>query len=936
MNLKLRVVSMAALFFTGSMLMAQTNQRAKKDTLSKEVAIDEVVVTGYKSKKTDLITQAQTIVGGEALKQQSNTMSVSNMLQGKAPGVLVQTNSGQPGSAGVITIRGFSNFSNTSALVVIDGQYSSAAQLNQLNPSEVESVVILKDAAATAQYGSRASAGVIVVTTRRGEKGKTRFTLESRFGTSTKISDKEMNFQMMDAGQKLAYENAVSPFVGNTPYSAADIATLTANNHNWEKDITRSSIEESYLVTASGGTDKSLYYYSMGYDHNSGIIQYLDGLKRYSGRVNFENSLTDKLKVGMNADFSYQVTENQRDRYNGQNPIYFMYAANAYEQVHNPDGSFNPTSVGFPILEALQNNLSNDKNLRIDANIYGQYKIFKDLTFKSTFNNTYGALKNTSILKPKSYLDVILGLNGSVTIADNDYYNFTTNQRLDYVKDLGLHHVELTAFYEYNREHTNLLTAGGQNYRAPGLDVLSNQVKPITTTGYSITTARTSVAALLDYNYDSRYILSASIRRDGSSRFGVDNKFGNFYSGSVAWNVAKEHFLDGSKLNSLKLRASYGIAGNDAPIPDYVNQPYASFGLYGTGASTVVPTTVGNSNLKFEKVAITNLGIDFEYLRRFRGSVEVFRNQRTNFLQLIPYDQQQGGYTVYDNAGNLENKGLEINLSADVLKKRDWKVELRGNYSNIENKILALREGETERNIGYNNKLKVGESPYYFRLVKSAGVNSANGDALYYTNRTTAVNGETFTTVNGQTATNVYNSSDIQDITNKTPSPKIFGGFGTTISYKNFDLSADFTYKAGGYAFNYQALDFLDPSQYFSNKRVDAINFWRNPGDTNVLPIPKADGLYATDYFLQKTDYIRFRSLNIGYTFDKSILGEDAAIRSIRVYAQGQNLFLWTKYQGDPEVAVGSGEGNVAVPNSYSLYSYPTQKTFTLGIEVQF
>ncbi|SFI23961.1 SusC/RagA family TonB-linked outer membrane protein [Halpernia frigidisoli] len=936
MNLKLRVVSMAAVFFTGSLLMAQTTQRAKRDTITSEKAIDEVVVTGYKSKKTDLITQAQSVIGADELKAQSNTLSVTNMLQGRAPGVLVQTNTGQPGSAGIITVRGFSNFSNTSALVVIDGQYSSAAQLNALNPSQVESVVVLKDAAATAQYGSRASAGVIVVTTKRGEKGKTRFTLESRYGTSKKISNDQMNFQLMDAAQKLSYENAISPFVGNTPKTAAQVATLTANNHDWEKDILKNSGEESYLVTASGGTDKGLYYYSLGYDHNSGIVRFLDALKRYTGRVNFENSLSDKFKMGMNADFSFQVTQNQRDLNNAQNPFGFLYRANSYDPVFNPDGTYNLSAAGFPVLEALQTNPNRNKNLRVNGNIYGQYKIYKDLTFKTTFSNTFALLKGLSIIQPKSYLDNALGYNGQVTQSSNDLYYLTANQRLDYIKDLGLHHVELTAFYEYNKERTNLLSATGRNYRTPGLDVLSNMVTPFATTSSQTSTVRTAVAGLLDYNYDSRYILSGSVRRDGSSRFGLNEQFGTFGSGSVAWNVAKESFLDGSKLNSLKLRASYGIAGNDAPIPDYVNQPYVAFGLYGPSATTVVPTTVGNTNVKWERVAITNLGLDFDYARRFKGSVEVFRNQRRDFLQLIPYDRQQGSYTVYDNAGDLENKGIEVDLSADVIKTQDLNFQLRGNFSHVENKILALREGETERNIGNNNKLKVGETPYYFRMVKYAGVNSANGDALYYTNRTTANPGETFSTVNGMTVTNLYTGSDIQDITNKSPYPKIFGGFGGTISYKNFDITADFTYKAGGYSANYEALNLLDSSQFATQKRVDAANYWKNPGDTNVLAKPSVNGIYFTDYFLQKTDYIRFRSLNVGYTFNKKFLGENVPINSFRVYAQAQNLFLWTKYEGDPEVAAGSGEGNADVPNSYTLYTYPTTRTVTVGFEVQF
>lgn len=933
MNVKLKVLTVGVMFFIGQSIVAQT---VKKDTLPNEREIDEVVVTGYRTKKTDEITQAQSVIGSEEMRQQSNTLSLTNMLQGKAPGVLVQTVNGQPGSAGSITIRGFSNFSNTGALVVIDGQYSTFAQLNAINPNDVESQVVLKDAAATAQYGSRAAAGVIVVTTKRGAKGRTNYSFESRFGTSKKISDKEMNFQMMDAGQKLAWENAIAPLVGNTPYSSAEVTRLTALNHNWENDILKNSAEESYFFTANGGTDKSLFYYSLGYDSNSGIVRNLNALKRYSARFNFENQLSDKIRVGINTSLQYQQTQNQRDLNNGQNPFRFMYSANPYEPVYLDNGTFNSTAVGFPVLEALTTNPNRNSNLRINANIFGEYKIAEYLKFKSSLFNTFAQLKTKSIIQPGSFLDVILGLNGQVSQANNDLYYLTANQRLDFDKKFGVHKVTATALFEYSTEDTNTMSAVGRNYRTPGLDILSNMVTPFQTTGGRTQTRRTALALLADYSFDSRYIISGSVRRDGSSRFGLDNQFGVFWSASAAWNIAKESFFNFSDMKALKLRGSYGIAGNDAPLPDYVNQPYVGFGLYGPSATTVIPTIIGNRNLEWEKVKITNVGLDFNYLNRFRGSVEYFINKRSDFLQQIPNATVQGSYTVYDNAGELENKGLELDLSADVIRSKDWLFQLRGNYSNIENKILALRPGETSRNVGNNNKLEVGETPYYFRMVRYAGVNPANGQALYYTNRTTANAGETFYDLAGGRATNVYSTTDIQDIKDKSPFPKVFGGFGTTLSYKNFSIVADFTYKFGGYAVNNEALNRVDPSQYFYNKSTDATNYWQNPGDTNVLPAPNPDGIWMTDYFLQKTDYIRFRSLNIGYTFTKDFLGEKVPLNSIRVYGQAQNLVLWTNYQGDPEVAVGSGEGNTDVPGSYTLYTYPTQRTFTVGVELQF
>lgn len=935
MNLKVRVISMAAVFFTGSLIMAQQTSR---DTLSTEKTIEEVVVTGYRAKKTDEIIQAQSVIGAEEMKQQSNSLSLTNMLQGKAPGVFSQTTTGQPGAAGNIQIRGISNFGNTQPLIVIDGQYSSIAQMNTINPNDVESQVILKDAAATAQYGARAAAGVIVITTKSGGNGKTTYSFESRFGTSKKVSDDEFNINLMDAAQKLSYENEIAPLVGNTPYTAAQVATLTAQNHRWEDDVLKNSTEESYYFSARGGDSKNTFFYSLGYDSNSGIVKYLDGLKRYTGRFNYENQLNDKIRVGFNGSGQFQTTENQRDLNNGQNPFAFLYQANQYESVFLPNGNFNPTSVGFPVLEALQTNTSNNKNLRINANVFGEYKFTNWLKFRSSFYNTYAHLVANTILKPKSYLDVILGYNGQVSRGNNDLYNFTTNQRLDFEKSFGEHKVNATAFYEYSADNSNTQSSTGRNYKSPGFDILSNTLTPTAATGTRSQTRRTALAGLVDYGYAGKYLLSGSLRRDGSSRFGIDDQFGTFYSASAGWNVARENFVSDllPKLRSFKLRGSYGIAGNDAPILDYVNQPYVVFGTYGTNGSTAEPTVIGNTAVKFEKVAITNYGVDFNYANRFRGSAEYFINKRTDFLQQIPYPTESGNFTIYDNAGEIENKGYEIDLSADIIKSAKFLFQLRANYTNVKNIINELRDGETERNIGNANILKVGQQPYLFRLVKSAGVNSQNGDALYYTNRTVANPNETFVELAGGRATNVYSTSDIQIIYGKSSAPKAFGGFGATFTVGNFDVVADFTYKYGGYSINYALLNFLDSSQFSRQKVVEAANFWRNPGDVNVLAKPNPNGLYTTDDLLQKTDFIRFRSLNVGYTFSKKFLGDALPLNSMRVYLQGQNLYLWSDFVGDPEQSIGNSEGNTDVPGSYSLYTYPTQRTFTFGIDLNF
>lgn len=938
MNVKLKVLTAGVFFFMGA--EAVMAQKTKKDSLETKT-ITEVIVTGYKSKKSDEIIQAQSTISSKELTQQSNTLSVTNLIQGKAPGVFVQASNGQPGSGGNINIRGLAGLTYSDPLVVIDGQYASINALNALNPSEIEALTVLKDAASTAQYGSKGAAGVVLVTTKRGSSGKTSYSFQSRFGFSRKVSDKELNFQMMNAEQKLNWENAIADAVGILPWTSQEIADLSALNHDWQKDVLRDSNEESYFFNASGGNGKNLFYYSLGYDHNSGIVRYLDGLKRYTARFNFESQLTEKLKMGLNTSLQYQITQNHRDRYNAQSPIYFMYAANPYETVFDDDGNYNLTGAGFPVLEALQTNVNFNKNLRLMGNIFAEYKILDNLKFRSTLSTSYAQLKTPSVIMPGSYLDQVLGYNGWLSLTNNDFFYYTVNNRLDYNKTFGNHGVDLTVFHEFNYQKTNTTASTMKGLKNPLLDVYlnNNYATPLTITGARNVYTLESLAALLDYNYAKKYFVGASIRRDGSSRFGKNKQYGNFWSVSGGWNIAKEDFMANTKFNSLKLRASYGTLGNDAPLPDYVNADYASFSTYGANATLF--DSFGNPNLQWEVAKMQNYGVEFSYGSRLKGSFEYFITKRDKFLQQVSGSDIPGGYSYYDNVGEIQNKGIEAELSYDIIKNSDWNWNVRGNFSNIKNKVLALKDGETERITGTygDNVLKVGEMPFLFKLVKYAGVNPDNGEALYYTKRTTANAGETFYTLAGGTATNVYNAADAQIIDGKSPVPKVFGGFGTTVSYKNFDVSAEFTYKFGGYTLNYAQLDRLDPAQYNTNKSVEAANMWQNPGDTNVLPVATSSGFFTTDFFLEKSDYVRFRSLNIGYTFDKKLLGENVPLQSLRLFVQGQNLHIWTNFKGDPEAAIGLSESNSAstfIPNSYYAYTYPIQKTYSVGVDINF
>lgn len=933
MNVKLHVLSAGALFFLGQAAYAQ---KTKNDSVLKENKIDEVVVTGYQKKKKDEITQAQAIVSGDAIRRNSPTTSIGNSLQGRASGVYVQSANGQPGSTATIMVRGVAGVGGSSEpTYVVNGMYMNARQFSAINPADVESISILKDAAATAQYGARGANGVVVVTTKSGKSGKTNYSFESKFGFSEKLKDN--NFTMMNARELLNFQNQLE-HIFVTPRTDADINALAAYDHNWQKDLLRPSSIQSYLFSAQGGTKESTFYYSLGYDADNGILRYVDGLKRYTGNFGFTNKLSEKLNVGINLGLQYQVTQNFRDRNNTQNPFAAMYKYAPYEPIYNPDGSYNQKmKAGSNTVEQIRNNTIEDQRLRIPATLFAEYKMLDGLKFKTNFNGLFDWYMSTSWMKKGSNLDLTTNKVPTGSLTKNSFYafNYTWNNSVNYKKSFGKHNLDFLGFIEYNDNFNETLNAGAYGLKSTTLSVpsITTPSDRNTFTGTKIRNTLFSLAGMVNYDYEGKYLVTGSLRRDASSRFGANNKSGIFWSTSAAWNIAKEDFMKGGFINDLKLRASYGTTGNDGSLSDYYNVANVGFDLYGNGAALFPGTynkdekvyIIGNPNLKWEANAVTNAGVDFSmWKRRIRGSVEVYQNKRKDFVQLVPLDKNEGAYYQYINAGDMSQKGLEAELSVDVMRKKDFQWTVRANISFQKSTLDKLADGQTERNLG-TTYLKVGEAPYVFYNVRFAGVNAANGNAQYYDK-------------NGN-ITETYNASDAVPITDKTPFPKSFGGFGTTIQYKGFDFSADFTFKLGGYTYNNMYAAAVDPTLAKGGRNMaqEAANMWRKEGNTGVFQKVDLNGMRDSDQWIEKSDYLRLRSLTLGYTFDKEFFGEGFPINKLRMYVQGQNLFTVTKFHGEPEVSVGSGESTALfVPGSYNLYTYPAVRTMMVGMQLEF
>lgn len=948
MNVKLCIITTAALFFTGQVVSAQ---KIANDSL-KETKIEEVIMTGYQKKNKDEVTSAITVVSGKALSNFSASTMGTNALQGKAAGLDISALNGKPGGGSAINIRGLGNITTSvgasNPLFVIDsfiiGNDQRAQDVfNSINPNDYESVSILKDAAAAAIYGSQGANGVIVLTTKSGKSGRPVITLSSRMGFSERIND--INFSMMNSAEKIDYEKQMfaAGIPGYTQWDDVRTNAALALDHNWQKDILRTSFIESHLVGVRGGTEKSKYTISLGYDSDNGIVENIHAYKRYTGRMKYEAAPTDRFSFGTSMGINYSQSQEIRDRNNAQNPFRAMYNYNPYEPVYNQNGSYNATQQGFPILEALQNNPTNQNSLIVDGNIFAQYKITDGLNFKTQFGGYFNNIRRTSKILRGSFLDNILGINGSVTEQNQNRFRYTTSNTLNYIKSFGDHNFDLLGLVEYAEFRNDYISATGRNFSSPSLNQLDNTSAPFAVAGYNELYRTFSYGAFLTYDFAKKYIVTASIRQDKDSRFGSNNVLSEpFWSLSGAWNMSHEDFLkDNATISMLKLRASIGTRGYNN-IGLNLNNILMSGGIYGISPTIYTNSTYGNSDLKWEVTKSQNYGAEFGFLKnRIKGTLDYFIDQKKDFILQVPnYSSEGGEYSTNINAGDLTNKGLEISVSADIIKSKNFNWSVRANTSIMSYKLNKLNDDETERIVGTPgreiNILREGYEPFSFFLVRSAGINPNNGNELYYTK--------------DGGVTEIYNSNDAVLMEDKSPLPKFYGGFGTTLTYKNIDLQADFTFKAGNYTYNYMAHNMLNYTNgTTSNMRTDAANYWTAPGQTDVLPRPNTandapggtTGLQVTDRFLQDASYIRLRNLSIGYTIDKRTIGESLPVNKIRFSLTGQNLITWTKFEGDPEVSVGSGEsqtssGQTFINGAYALYSYPAVKTYLFGIEIEF
>lgn len=921
--------------------------------------LQEVVVVGYGSKSSELNTSAISTVSAEKIEAFVPSTSIDNILQGQAAGVQVTAANGRPGNTAFVQIRGVGSINaQTTPLYVIDGvpipidTERDFNPVSNLNPNDIESFSILKDAATVSKYGSRGANGVILITTKKGKSGDARITFRSSYGFSERIPDP---FDLMDTRQKLQIEREYADLGVNAALSLpgatadfAEIARLNELDTNWEDELLRKGQIQSNSLSVSGGDEKLTYFMSLGYDKNTGIIDRIDGFERVSARLNTTYQAKDWLNIGANISVTRSTTDLPRDRNNVQNPFRGLYDYNPYEPLfsRNPDGSvqtdsqgdpiFNPTTTGFPIALALQTEPEDNRNFLLIGNLSA------DMRFSDKFSNRFavGLISNRFNRTTRSISGGVLqGFVGDANFPGSQTdefaldFEYNVNNIFTYSDTFGSSHNFSASFLlEYNENIRTDLLARGRGFPSPNIPYLNVAADPQTVGSEEDRRILFSQGLFLDYDYDGRYVLSGSVRRDGSSRFGPDNKYGYFYSGSAAWNISSEKFMEGSIFNNLKLRASYGTSGNQN-IGDFEFLNLLDFNNTYNGRTTALPIGVGNPQIQWESKAILDIGVEFGlFNNRINGVIDYFETTSSDLLLDRPLSRTTGdeNNSIVANIGEIVNSGVEISLNADVVRANDFLWSVGGNITFLDNEVTELVDGEdiVTGTFG-DNVLSVGEEINSYFIVDYVGVNPANGEPLYRD-------------LDGN-ITNQYSDGFRTLQEGKSPIAEFEGGFFTNLRYKGFGLRADFVYKYGNYIMNFQRNSGLAIGNIDANLRTEAFNYWKQPGDQNVLPSPLFQNTAdegSTTRFLERGDYIRLRTLTLDYNFPKRLL-EKTFVDNMRIFVSGQNLLTITDFNGDPEVGLGSAEsgepGDVGfVPGSFNLFSYPQTRIYTFGFEIGF
>ena len=913
------------------------NVTLKEDTQN----LDEVVVVGYGTQQKKDITGSVAVVDTKDLLASSGS-SATQQLQGKAAGVYIgQT--GSPGSPSMVRIRGINTVNDNGPLYVIDGVSTRDQDLSTLNPNDIESMQVLKDASSAAIYGAQAANGVILITTKQGSKGRTRVTLNASAG----FSDAAVDFRPTLNGEQrreLLYEGLVNyaqdqiakdpASFTQTPeeYANANIGAYTSvpalGYTDWKDVLMRQAVHQNYEASVSGGSENTTVYSSLGYQKQEGLVEN-SSMERYSGRFNVQQKIGKRGEAGANLMFSQVNQEMNEERTSSINPFYCMAVATPPSYpVFNEDGSYANTYPGTNVnpLRDMRTDYNRVRMTRIFGTAHGAVEIIKGLKLKEVLSYDYSIQKDARYFNALSGAGPKSGSDAQSSKGFIEYGKLISSTSLNYVRTFAnKHHLDVLAAYEAESFQTD--KAAGEKSKMPSDQLFEPDNAAVINSFVSSTQDYRLLSYLtrLNYDYDNRYYIAGSFRRDGSSRLAPEHRWGNFWSVSGMWHLGAEDFMKAVKpvLSDVKIRASYGVNGNQP------GSYYGYMGLYSYGKNYMdnpgsYESTQANPNLKWEKNYNMNLGLDLAFIDRIFVTLEYYNRDTKDLLYNRPISATTGFLNYLGNLGQLNNKGVELEVRSLNISNADFNWTTVLNLTHNKNKIVAL-DGNLDQVVESSWFIrKIGLPFNTFYVKEFAGVDPSSGNALYYKN-TEDENGNLDRTL-------TQDVNEAQAVPYKQVDPKISGGLTNILSYKWFDLAFTLSYSLGGYSFDKTGtyIETDGASEGNRNLPIYELDRWQKPGDITDIPrfvLGRSDKVSGgSSRFVHSTDHLRLKNLTFGFTLPHNWT-DKVLLDKVRVYFSGSNLLTWAKWkQYDPEVPV-SGE---------VFCETPPMRTFSFGVEVNF
>nr|WP_317631179.1 SusC/RagA family TonB-linked outer membrane protein [uncultured Flavobacterium sp.] len=935
--------------FIGMKTVSQTVGESSTMNLTmvaEDSQLEEVIVMAYgQAKKKNEVTGSAVKIDGETISKVP-LVSADQALQGRVAGLQMATTSGTPGSTQQIRIRGIAGIGgDLEPLIVIDGVPvinsdfgseggSSLSALSSINANDIASMTVLKDATATAPYGARGAAGVIVITTKKGKSGATKYSLTTTAGIQNKAVkglemasgaqkeelfleslyntyggvygfSKDQTYDYFTANQGNIPANASSAFDNLVKWKNAGSQEYRWNDLLENKDALYYNLDFS----AQGGDEKSTFYASLGYNKTESIA-FGGDFRRVTGNIAYDRQLSDKVKFSSNVRVAN--TKQNAIMEGGayfSNPLLTKYFMSPWYSPYNADGSYN-TNVG-----SLHNSLytiSNNKDINDLTRLLGSfainYDITKGLKWTSNVNLDYNFSDYSGYKNPNHGDGVVY--NGYAENSWGKNFNYVVQNSLDYAFGIEKHKFNAKALMEYQKNKYSSLYGFGESV-PPGFDMLGNAAANWSASSAYNDWAQLSYTAMVNYNYDGKYLVDGSFRREGSSKFNEDKRWGNFWSVGAAWNIMNEDFMDAiPEINVLRARASYGTTGNNG-IGLNMYQSLLATGSYDGQGSFALSQLA--SNLSWETQAKTDVGVDFGlFNNKISGSVAYYNSKSEDLLfSTNPISGTTGFSTKATNAGAMRNRGMEYELNIDVVRSENFNFNVSANFATVKNKVLEMPVDASGNPISITSGTRViteGQPLYAWNMRKYAGVNPDNGNALYY------INGQ-----DGATTEN-YNQAAVA-LQGDSALPKYTGGLTLHFDFHNFFLDGTFYYSGGNKVYE-------DWASYTQNTGRQAYTYnyssttyenrWKQPGD--VTSVPKVTGTTSTSEqistrFLADGDFVRLRDVAFGYSFKPEMI-KGTGLDGITLSLRGTNLWTWVKDDNlnyDPEVRA-DGFTNIANP----------------------